>query len=99
MVHKNHELFEATSVIRINDKNYRVSEISRDGRKVTSSRSMKMPRTGLCWKKGSIAPLFEARDVHGKSFSSDYLGNPIIVVVTSKTPLEVFHGGFSMRYR
>ena len=95
MVHKNHELFEATSVIRINDKNYRVSEISRDGRKVTFEQVDEDAQNRPLLKKGSIAPLFEARDVFGETFSmSDYLGNPIIVVVTSKTPLEVFNGGF-----
>jgi hypothetical protein len=95
MVHKNHELFEATSVIRINDKNYRVSEISRDGRKVTFEQVDEDAQNRPLLKKGSIAPLFEARDVFGETFSmSDYLGNPIIVVVTSKTPLEVFTGGF-----
>lgn len=95
MVHKNHELFEATSVIRINDKNYRVSEISRDGRKVTFEQVDENAQNRPLLKKGSDAPLFEARDVFGETFSmSDYLGNPIIVVVTSKTPLEVFTGGF-----
>ena len=95
MVHKNHELFEATSVIRINDKNYRVSEISRDGRKVTFEQVDEDAQNRPLLKKGSDAPLFEARDVFGETFSmSDYLGNPIIVVVTSKTPLEVFTGGF-----
>lgn len=94
MVHKNHELFEATSVIRINDKNYRVSEISRDGRKVTFEQVDEDAWNKPLLKKGSTAPLFEARDIYGKSFSmSDYLGNPIIVAVTSKTPLEVFTGG------
>ncbi len=61
MVHKNHELFEATSVIRINDKNYRVSEISRDGRKVTFEQVNEDAQNRPLLKKGSATPLFETQ--------------------------------------
>lgn len=94
IVHWNYEIFEANSVVEINGKNYKISEISRDGRKVTFSEVNESAQNKLPLKKNSAAPRFEARDIYGKTFAmEDYIGSPIIVVVTGKSPLEVFTDG------